>query len=266
VTTARPRHRVLAGSWAKIDRAHRHRAELDRAIAEWLDSKPYTLRTEPDGAPDHYVIRLDGLPRVPLAIGAIVGDTIHNLRSALDHLVYRIAIIESRRDPPPKASKLAFPIALSAEAFGRKAASCRGALSDTAWDALRQFQPFTSHPANPRASALSFLEELDIADKHREFRLMLTQLGTLLKVEPTGPGVGITGLAAPGVLEADAPLIWFESKNPGVTMNFYPSLTVSLVDRELLPKGQPVTTTLDILIANVEKVVGAWIIKSAPKG
>jgi hypothetical protein len=40
----------------------------------------------------------------------MIGDCLPNLRCALDHLVYAIAIHESGQSPPPCEGSLAFPI------------------------------------------------------------------------------------------------------------------------------------------------------------
>src|SRR4051794_32749877 len=40
----------------------------------------------------------------------VAGDCVHNLRSALDNLIYAIAIYQSRQNPPPDDKSLQFPI------------------------------------------------------------------------------------------------------------------------------------------------------------
>jgi hypothetical protein len=53
------------------------------------------------------VLKLPALERWSL----VAADCVHNLRCALDHLVYAIAVYESGQDPPPNHRGLQFPIA-----------------------------------------------------------------------------------------------------------------------------------------------------------
>ena len=81
---------ALAGCWAKIDRAAQHQTAFEAASAVWLETKPYEIRTNFEARTDEYITRLGKAPVVPLELSATIGDAIHNLRSALDHFVYRL--------------------------------------------------------------------------------------------------------------------------------------------------------------------------------
>jgi len=249
------RYPEFASCWVKVDRAREHRKELDRMAKAWLDPKPYSFRTEPKPEPGVYVIRFDRVPLVPSDISAIIGDTIHNLRSALDHFVYRLAVIESRADPPPDATKLAFPIGLTEEDFNRKAYHL-GKLSEPMRAHIKRLQPFTTHAGNPQGSALWQINELDIIDKHRELTLAVIQLGHEIQIGPATNGpISILGLTPPVPLEADADLLVYSSE-PGVYVDFNPTFQVAFAKSYVLPEGCAATDGLAVLAENVETVLG----------
>jgi hypothetical protein len=246
----------FAGCWVKIDRARQHCAEFERAANAWLETKPYRFRTDFDPATNVRVIRLSQAPIVPLGLCAIIGDALHNLRSALDHLIYRIAALESRQDPPPKAGKLAFPICVTKEGFDHRR-QWLGDISNPMRASLEEFQPFRTHPANPRESALWILDELDIVDKHQDFPLVLIQIGDRLVLKPSGPGISIHGLAAPRPLEANAEFLVYSSEDPAVSLEFDPTFEIAFARSDVLPEGHAVGAALETLARNVETVVGS---------
>jgi hypothetical protein len=107
-------------------------------------------------------------PYPPLFLGLILGDYVHNLRSALDHLAWQLVAeedapaLESERT----ARRIQFPIYDSEERFASsEAVQHVGAKTRTR---MARFQPFKNteegtHLVNP----LAILQALSNADKHR---------------------------------------------------------------------------------------------------
>jgi hypothetical protein len=81
-----------AAWWAKIDRANIHRETLSRLVDEFESSQPYTLTPEPSDKPNEVAYRLRIRREAPAEISTVVGDVLHNLRSALDSLAYELAV------------------------------------------------------------------------------------------------------------------------------------------------------------------------------
>jgi hypothetical protein len=94
------------GHWVKIDRALDHIDALDKSIQAWISKyDPYSVREEhgpylhiePDGPP-HTL--MSGMTRTALVLhvsepfpvewSALIGDAVHNLRSALDNLAFAL--------------------------------------------------------------------------------------------------------------------------------------------------------------------------------
>jgi hypothetical protein len=159
----------LDGVWAKIDRARDNLHTLDEATQRFLHRNPYRIVPEPEVQPGHYVIRVQA-ERTPLALPTIVGDVIHDLRSALDNLVWQL-VIANGCDPGRHNQ---FPIYMKeaqfVDAVGRwkKAKRRAGPLAGVAphaWAEIYRLQPYRR--AKPKFTALATLARLSNIDKHR---------------------------------------------------------------------------------------------------
>jgi hypothetical protein len=93
------------------------------------------------------------------------GDCVHNLRSALDSLIYGIAIHETGVNPPADEKVLQFPIVSSPDKLaGQKYRIA--SLSPAVQFAIEKYQPYNvPHPEFP--PALELLSALNNQDKHR---------------------------------------------------------------------------------------------------
>src|SRR5262245_21386196 len=101
---------ALAAIRVKIDRAKQHITDVERQVAAFLDAKPYKVGAKRDletKKPIYYVV---SVAAVPAAIAAATGDVLQNLRSALDHLAYRLVTV-GLGTPPSRPEFVAYPIA-----------------------------------------------------------------------------------------------------------------------------------------------------------
>src|SRR6266498_3307458 len=74
----------------KLQRARKHFEELKIEIGNWLGRKHYTVREERDT--DGWTTFFATAEQPPVdPISLLVGDCLHNLRSALDLLAYALA-------------------------------------------------------------------------------------------------------------------------------------------------------------------------------
>lgn len=103
--TARDRLNLIA---VKVERAREHLASLSAEVREYLDSKPYAVGVKRDPDSRRLIYFVAGVRPASLRLSAILGDTIHNLRSALDHLAYQLVWVGTGKLP---SSHVYFPIA-----------------------------------------------------------------------------------------------------------------------------------------------------------
>jgi hypothetical protein len=98
--------------WAKIGQAERHCERLTELYNRYRVAEPFHVEAEPTGEADRVAYRLRLTEPMPLEIPLIVGDLLHNLRSALDSLVYEMTTrAAGRRLKPEEERACQFPIA-----------------------------------------------------------------------------------------------------------------------------------------------------------
>jgi hypothetical protein len=91
---------------------------------------------------------------------AVLGDCLHNYRSALDHLVAALRRIENQ--PDDKASQ--WPVETDERRWTKTARRQLAGVSSVGLDAVRSLQPFEGWDL---AQVLCALSDLDNTDKHR---------------------------------------------------------------------------------------------------
>jgi hypothetical protein len=110
----------LIGCRVEIDRAKKHVQELEAEIATFLQAQPYALvmEQEPKTRDQIYRIRIRKL--IPDCWAGMVGDTIHNLRSALDLLAVALVIANGHTTSKSAVSETYFPIGADKKFFSTK--------------------------------------------------------------------------------------------------------------------------------------------------
>jgi len=84
----------LQGTWLKINRAKEHFDELNASIETFLSRKPYFFMPQEDPDPSHLSFRFKEVFSPPVEWGIILGDFAFNLRSAMDHLAWQLALLK----------------------------------------------------------------------------------------------------------------------------------------------------------------------------
>lgn len=154
----------LAGVRAKLARAQQHLDTLDEQIGAFMERGPYLVSYErkPDGSEHIWRIHVEEQP--PLALGPIIGDFLNNMRSALDHLIWQLAILAGKERP---SRQTAFPICDTEGTFRSKGNRNKVAdLSKEYRAAVERLQPFQIGGA-ARDHWLWHLNELSRVDKHQ---------------------------------------------------------------------------------------------------
>jgi hypothetical protein len=161
----------LASVLAKLGRAHEHAQTVKHEVLAWRDSSPYLITRETNADCTRYSLVAHIGNEPPLRRWSLmVADAIHNLRCALDHLIFAVAVRESAQNPPPNEGELAFPICNKPESFAAASARRLGSISDPVRAAIEASQPYNRpHPKLP--PLLRILRDLENADKHKLLRL-----------------------------------------------------------------------------------------------
>ncbi len=174
----------------KLDRALHHLQSLEYETAAWLDSKPYRLTEEYDTSSGETVLVAELLRPVPPRFAPIIGDCVHNLRSALDNLAYELAVAYTGEPLPENIERdSGFPILFrDGEGLAKRANRMIRGIHPEAQAIIRQLQPHrptdNAYPAHP----LWLLNELSNKDKHR-----FPHLGVFGTSGISAPAPGIGG-------------------------------------------------------------------------
>ena len=182
---------TLHSCWAKVERAKEHCDALNAAVAEIfsVEANIPILGTRAESQGDGlyknivYVSHASDLS-VPLArVGLTLGDAIHNLRSALDHLAYGLSISNKANLTQAEERTIYFPICGDASDWGRKVETDLRFVGGTDRDIIRRHQPYLRPDSIAVSNApvgfhpLLALHRLDIIDKHRLIPTIVTDAG-----------------------------------------------------------------------------------------
>ncbi len=264
----------------KLDRAKIHLAALDMELREFFKTEPYRIETSPPPPPpkplkppvDPVVFTFQPVPlplprfgtfRIlrdpPPILSLIIGDYVHNLRSALDHLVWQLSL-STTLTPTPRSQ---FPI------FDKPNPGIKGRIKDwtndvpdKARDVIEDMQPYNRlgfAAGHHRFYRLWQIDKLDGIDKHAA--LIVTILSeSVVSEEPDGSRI-VTMFSNP--LKDGDPVFWdtvfsksirpmskdqphiYVEPTYGVVLEESPLLTIPLselielhdfVDRDVLPR------------------------------
>jgi hypothetical protein len=106
---------ALDGVFLKLDRAEHVIKELYEAIVEYLAEHNYRAVGHFERERSEYVF-LGEVTKPTAYLSVIIGEVVHDMRSALDHLAWQLALLTT----PTPYDLTQFPIALTPGEFGRK--------------------------------------------------------------------------------------------------------------------------------------------------
>jgi hypothetical protein len=174
------------------------------------NTKYYIIRTNINPKSGNYIyrVRQEG-PPPPLDWGIDIGEIIHNLRSALDYLVYQLALLKSNTHTVGTQ----FPIFILGKTirkirgneipcFKNRHRKMIGGLSSKHKAMIERLQPYHRWNRNqlsfggrrrcgPRNSPIWWLHEINNADKHRIIQVVA--------IKPAGMSAGYWGDIMPSI-------------------------------------------------------------------
>lgn len=173
----------LRGINEKIARAKLHMEVLEKQWSPLADLEPQPFRCSIYDAGRKHVYRADNPPRPHPDTGVILGDCVHNLRSALDHLAWELVRI-SERGPGRRTQ---FPILDSAPMQRRclvkrqVPVTIRPSVREEIRRLVEHVQPYSGTEAG---QWLWQLNELDVVDKHRHLIVTMSAIDTAWTATP----------------------------------------------------------------------------------
>lgn len=77
--------------WAKMDRAEEHLDDLEGEVGQFIRGGTYEVELMPGAVPHETDLRLRISRPIPVRFSTMIGDVLHNLRSALDCVAFELA-------------------------------------------------------------------------------------------------------------------------------------------------------------------------------
>lgn len=238
----------LQSARLKVERARQHVKAVRDETRAFVDSNPYRTFVEPDPDTGEPVVRIGyARPniRVPLRLGLLAGDAIHNLRSALDHLAWQLATIGTG-----PGHRTQFPIFDDSDSYRRQQPELLKGIDPRYWARIEAVQPYHVRRLIDDGGSLTGYHDplitnlylmpigrLDNADKHR---LLLATVGVAAWSEPKFEGVKRATGTYPGAwvrMDEGAELFRVTEWEmlPGATevkVNHSPTFTILIGDPE----------------------------------
>lgn len=186
-------------AWAKLAHATSIAADLARSVASYRKSIPYRVIRVADHDTAEWTTYAVIEQQPDAALPLVLGDCVHNLRSALDHAVFALSVKAAGRDlTEGEARDPAFPICDTQEGWTSAKARQLRFLPSGLIEVIRLAQPMLG-PEDTRANwPLRVIADLDNADKHRALLVTASVAGLL--------GVGVSEAAA-GVHRFTGPVV-----------------------------------------------------------
>ena len=173
----------LTGIRAKLRRAKEHQNTLKTEFSIWVEQHANTRRFQIRRDSSWYVVTGEPFPQLDIRFCIIAGDLVHNLRSALDHLVWQLVI----RDGQEPSRRNEFPICYSQKRFRDdvkfrknkpKLSVLYGIMVDgDAWTIIEKAQPYVS--LLPEENLIGLIGRLSSLDKHRTLYVQMPMVGDI---------------------------------------------------------------------------------------
>jgi hypothetical protein len=185
---------ALEGPRAKVQRGREHLqslyGELEEALLQPLSfDRRWAGRAQgPDGRVYPVLeVFISEVAEIPLRCGVILGDALHNFRSALDHLAWQLVLANGATP----TNQTQFPITTSPARFAEQRRRVQGMAPEVVQE-IETLQPYEPREG-PEFTALGHLRDLSNRDKHQLVNLVLMGLGQM------SPDIRFVGCHAEGV-------------------------------------------------------------------
>jgi hypothetical protein len=154
----------------KIKRAKKHLAELEEAAETYRDSYTHISIDKSGFAQGEPNLRK--LPTIHFEMLAIAGDVLQNLRSALDHVMFNLALVANPNASEATLRRITFPIGKSAADYkSHSRARIKGMIRAHAMQFIDGLKPYKSGN-----ELLWKLHETNNIDKHRKLITVGTEI------------------------------------------------------------------------------------------
>jgi hypothetical protein len=238
---------IFQGSRLKIERANKHIQELCSVVTAFFQTDPYRIGIENNPSRGYSLVGFRSIGPPPSEVPLIIGDTVHNLRSALDLAVCQAVHLGGGK--PSRNTKFPFAKSLNelvgAQRKGKIKTHCPK-LFDLI---IKEIKPYRGGNDD-----LYALHDLDIMDKHKLI-IPMVAISTLTYASGR-PTVGAHG----GDLSAkQGSTVYKIVKVPDLENTDYGKPTFDIFfDEGCILKNQPIIPTLHQFSKLISGIIDAF--------
>lgn len=184
----------LDGCAAKVARADQSISELNAEIDAFLSKEPLAIVREDDPQKGQIVWRAKVVRSIPREWSVRIGEIVHDLRSALDHMVWQL-VLANGESPDGKTE---FPVFWDAGRYRADSPRKVRGMSQEARAQIERLQPY--HAAHRfEDHALYVVHKLNLTDKHQLLNVIASSYRPQRFGLSGGAGTGtIHGITADG--------------------------------------------------------------------
>jgi len=233
-----------------------HLESLKERVQGFIDGNPYGVVADYDGQTEKCVLRTQVFDHPPQDWGIIIGDIVHNLRSALDQLVWQLALLQTST-PYDRA---AFSITTTPNRYRDNGRRLVQDLTPRQEALIKWFQPYR-RGNKTESDFLWLLHDINNTDKHR----VIQTIGTVFAMQGLGfgnmRGFDLYNMNVYGGqrLEDGAPVADFTlvQTAPDAYMDMHPEITpnIEFDEGSSAVKDMPLVSTLLDIVAHVERII-----------
>jgi hypothetical protein len=89
---------MFVSAHLKVERANQHINALHQGLSEFFQTRPYRVISNYDAECGLYGLQVVATESLPPWVGIVIGDVVHNLRSALEHVASDIYVLANGGD------------------------------------------------------------------------------------------------------------------------------------------------------------------------
>jgi hypothetical protein len=249
----------------KLRRAATHLKAFESACAEYLTTANVGFDFERNPAVGSILVRLRADAEPPLELGVIIGDFLHNARSALDAIAWETC--QRAGVSPSRETDVYFPIGLKGSDWGSLAGSVIPNVTGADRDVFKSLQPWywdeqaaqmlgeTIDPERAARHPLRRLHDLATIDRHRVPHPILARAGHTWLGSPEG--VQVTAMPAdPWPVQPGGVVLEWKVDPPGAVVDVFPDGEAILVlSEDAAPSARSALQELQSMWGAVEVAV-----------
>jgi hypothetical protein len=175
---------LFRGASLKINRAQEHIREIESLIKSWRDLDPYKVSIDNEQETGEKILRIIITKTMPKDISLVIGDAIHNLRTALDHAAFEI--VQQSKGSRKALDSTYFPFEGDRESL--KSSRKFGTIASVSQKAANIILD-TIKPYKGGNNILWALNRIDVLDKHRLLIPHADALSVIIDAVKDGKGI-----------------------------------------------------------------------------